>query len=388
VRILIISKALVVGAYQRKAEEMAALPDVQLTVAVPPYWREEDHQVRLERAFTQGYALQVTPMRFNGHYHVHYYPYLGRLLDQLRPDLLHMDEEPFNLSTWLAVRQADRRGIPVAFYAWQNIYQRFPPPFGWMEADVLRRATLGLVGNHAGAEILRRKGFRGQLRVVLQFGIDPTLFTPSTAPRDRSRPFTIGFVCGAGRLIPRKGLAVLLDAVAGLRGDWRIEVIGTGPAQAECEAQARRLGIASRVDFRGVVPSTDLPRIVQTFDVLVAPSLTTRRWKEQFGRVLVEAMACQVAVVGSDSGEIPEVVGDAGLVAPEGDAEALRHGLQRLYDDPILRANLARAGRQRVLNRFTQAAIAEQTVEAYRAVLGDSPDQAGARSTARVSAGG
>jgi glycosyltransferase involved in cell wall biosynthesis len=369
VRILMVSKALVVGAYQRKAEEMAALPGVDLTVAAPPYWREEDHAVQLDRAYMDGYQLRVTPMRFNGHYHVHYYPQLHRLLDIVRPDLLHIDEEPFNVATWLAVRQAERRGIPAAFYAWQNIYQRFPPPFSWLERDVLRRAALGIAGNHSGAQILRRKGFRGPVQIIFQFGIDPQLFAPAPTPRDSGDPLVIGFVTSAGRLIPRKGLSVLLDAVAGLRGDWRLDVIGTGPGQADCQAQARRLGIEKRVAFRGVVRSTEMPAVMQGFDVLAGPSLTTRRWKEQFGRMLVEAMACEVAVVGSDSGEIPEVIGDAGLVTPEGDPAALREALQRLHDDAALRSRLAKAGRRRVLARFTQAAIAVQTVNAYRAVL-------------------
>ena len=72
------------------------------------------------------------------------------------------------------------------------------------------------------------------------------------------------------------------------------------------------------------MPSTEVPAVLRALDVLVLPSLTTPSWKEQFGRVLQEAMACAIPVVGSDSGEIPHVIGDAGLVTPEGDAAALR----------------------------------------------------------------
>jgi glycosyltransferase involved in cell wall biosynthesis len=116
-----------------------------------------------------------------------------------------------------------------------------------------------------------------------------------------------------------------------------------------------------------------MPDVLRGLDVLAGPSLTTPRWKEQFGRMLVEAMACEVPVIGSDSGEIPRVIGDSGLIVPEGDVIALREAIRRLYHDRTLRARLAKAGRQRVLERFTQTAIAEQTAEAYRRVLADRP---------------
>ena len=108
-RILMLSKALVVGAYQKKAEELAALPSVELTVAVPPLWREPGVGAQaLERRFTRGYALEVLPIRFNGRHHIHYYPSLGRLVARLRPDVFHIDEESFNLATFLALRAGVR----------------------------------------------------------------------------------------------------------------------------------------------------------------------------------------------------------------------------------------------------------------------------------------
>ncbi|MDP3047288.1 MAG: glycosyltransferase, partial [Chloroflexota bacterium] len=106
-----------------------------------------------------------------------------------------------------------------------------------------------------------------------------------------------------------------------------------------------------------------------TWDCLVLPSLTRVNWKEQFGRVLVEAMACQVPVVGSDSGEIPNLVGDGGLIVPEGNVGALAGALRRLRDGPVLCASLGMAGRARVLARYTQQKIAEETYEVYQAMM-------------------
>jgi glycosyltransferase involved in cell wall biosynthesis len=367
-RILMVSKALVVGMYQRKLEELAALPDIELTVAVPPYWRERGTRLWLERTFTRGYDLRVLPMRLNGHYHVHFYPGLSTLLDEVKPDLLHFDEEAYNLSTWLALRATTHRGIPLAFYTWQNLYQRYPPPFRWLEAEVLRRASLAMAGSEAAAEVLRRKGYRGLVDIIPQFGIDPVLFKPAMRdPGAAPRPFTIGFV---GRLIPEKGLAVLLEALAPLEGDWQLLVIGSGPERENSQSLATRLGCAARVHFKGQIPSTEMPAELQRMDLLVGPSLTGKTWKEQFGRMFVEAMACEVPVVGSDSGEIPRVIGDGGLIVPEGDVEALRQAIDRLRLDAQERAWLGQRGRQRVLAHYTQAAVAGATAQSYRRVLG------------------
>jgi glycosyltransferase involved in cell wall biosynthesis len=118
------------------------------------------------------------------------------------------------------------------------------------------------------------------------------------------------------------------------------------------------------------MPSTQVPARLRTFTVLVQPSLTRLHWKEQFGRALMEAMACGIAVVGSASAEIPNVVGDAGLVVPEGDATALRDAIARVLGDRELRQALGRRGRARVLNCYTNQRIAEQTVMAYGSALG------------------
>ncbi|MGB9873142.1 MAG: glycosyltransferase, partial [Anaerolineae bacterium] len=108
-----------------------------------------------------------------------------------------------------------------------------------------------------------------------------------------------------------------------------------------------------------------MPELLAQVDVVVLPSRTTRVWKEQFGRILVEAMACKVPVVGSDSGAIPEVVGDAGLIFPEGDTEALAECLQRLKESPQQRRELAKRGYVRATTLYSQEYIAAQTVNFY-----------------------
>lgn len=367
-RVLMVSKACLVGAYQTKLEAIASFADVTLQVIVPPSWDDPAGPVALERAHTQGYQLLVDPIRFNGHYHFHYYPRLPQRLQAFQPDILHMDEEPYNLATWLAVRQARRQGARTLFFSWQNICQRYPFPFSWMEKQVLAGVDYAIMGNRASVDVWQAKGYDRPYAVIPQFGVSADLYAPP-AQRDRGRGFVIG--SASRRLVPAKGVDILLQAAAGLPGMWRLHIAGDGPERPRLEQLAQTLGIADRVFFDGVISSERMPAYLQQLDVLALPSRTTSQWKEQFGRVLVEAMACEVAVVGSDSGEIPNVIGDAGLIFPEGDVEALRSYLQQLMQRPEWRDEWGRRGRQRALAHYTQAQIAAQTVAVYRQIIGD-----------------
>ncbi|MCL5074619.1 MAG: glycosyltransferase family 4 protein [Chloroflexi bacterium] len=371
-RVLMISKALIVGAYQKKAEELARMADVQLSVVVPPYWRDGRQRTYLERAHLVGYELIVEKILFNGHFHLHFYPGLKRHFQRLQPDIVHIEEEPYNLATWHALRLAKRRGARSLFFTWQNIYRRLPFPFNLFEHYNYSQADYAIAGNEAAKDVLRRKGFGKPIAVIPQFGVDPSLYEReglelTCRPADQQgRPFIIGYI---GRIVPQKGLLSLLRAAVGLAGQWQLILIGEGDFRARLEKETAELGITDRLIFKGPVPSVEVPRYLTGFDVLVLPSLTTPSWKEQFGRVLIEAMACEVPVIGSDSGEIPNVIGDAGLIFPEGDVERLRSCLRRVREDDVLRGRLARLGRQRVLDHYTQARIAQETYRVYAEML-------------------
>jgi glycosyltransferase involved in cell wall biosynthesis len=362
-KVVMISKALVVTAYQRKLEELAKHRDIDLTVIVPTAW---DGQ-RYEPGFVQGYRTLVQPIRFDGNFHLFHFPKLGSVLRQIRPDIVHVDEEAYNLATVLAIRlslQVDARPL---FFTWQNLLRRYPPPFSWFEKYTYRHCPVAIVGNAEAGDVLRHKGYRGETPVIPQFGVDPDLFSPCNGGTASSeRPFAIGYL---GRLTPEKGIDLLLQAASQLKNGWRLRIVGNGPLRESIPARAARLGVADRVTLEAGVPSTRVPDVMRQLDVLAVPSLTMPNWKEQFGRVIVEAMACGVPVVGSDSGEIPNVIGTGGLVTPEGDADALAGALARLRDDVELRHRLGQRGRARVFERFTHAKIAEQTVEVYRRLL-------------------
>jgi glycosyltransferase involved in cell wall biosynthesis len=380
--VVMISKALVIGAYHSKLKHLAAQPHVELTAIVPPSWRDERGELMLERTLGDGYNLLVTPLRFNGNFHLHYYARLDRLLTQLKPDLVHIDEEPYNLATFLAMRSARRLGACTVFFSWQNLHRAYPPPFSWFERYTLRHAAAGIVGNADAMRVWRAKGYRGPLTVIPQVGVEPDLFKPldrnrestaETALQSNGRiPVSSTFVVGyAGRFVAEKGIDILLTALHDLGGEWQADLLGSGPDQPRLVELARRLQIADRVRFLPWMPSALIPDYYRSLDVLVLPSRSRPNWKEQFGRVLVDAMACGVPVIGSTCGEIPQVIGDAGLIFPDGDAAALREHLRVLRDNRALRRDLAQRGRQRVLDHFTQEQIARQTYEVYCGMMRD-----------------
>src|SRR5262245_11059723 len=129
-RVLMLSKALVAGTSQRKLEELAKCPGVELTLVTPPYWQHDNGtQQVLEKLYTTGYQMIVTPMARNGNYHLHSYPKLGEIVREVRPEIIHIDEEPYNLATFLTMRQARHLKAHALFFTWQNLYRDYPPPF-------------------------------------------------------------------------------------------------------------------------------------------------------------------------------------------------------------------------------------------------------------------
>lgn len=365
-RVMMVSKACIVGIYQRKLEYIAAHDDLELLTIVPPSWDDERGTMPLEHAYTAGYQLETLPIRFNGHYHLHFYEGLRRRMHDFLPDVLHIDEEPYNLATWQMIYHARRMPNPpkTLFFSWQNINRSYAPPIRWLERWVLNTVDHAIVGTESAGEVWRGKGYNGDLTVIPQFGIDPHLFQP--AAEKPQRPFTVGYI---GRLVPEKGIDTLLDAVSHLPGEWRLSILGGGPLRESLKSTITQRNLNDRVTLHEQVPSVAMPAHYHTLDVLVLPSRTRPNWKEQFGRVLVEAMASGVPVIGSDSGAIPGVIGDAGLIFPEGEAAQLTKCLQTLRDDTALYTQLRQAGRQRALDHFTHEQIATGTVAVYQSLL-------------------
>jgi glycosyltransferase involved in cell wall biosynthesis len=361
--VALISKAMTVAATHGKARLLGR--HCRLVLITPERWSAYSAE---HAEVPRDFVWVRLPAMLSGHNHLHIYRGLRRTLDQLRPDLVHIDEEPWSAVTWQALRHARRLKARTLAFTWQNIDKRYPPPFGAIERHTHRQVNLIIAGNDEAAGLLRRRGFAGPIRVIPQFGVDLDIFVPRPSTRKQlglpGDCFLIGYV---GRLIPEKGVRTPVEALVQLP-QVRLALAGTGPDESALRRFAARLGVANRVHFLGGVPSTRVPDVIAGVDALILPSRTSPRWKEQFGRVLVEAMAMGIPVIGSDSGEIPRVIGDAGLVFPEGNAPALAVAVQMLQDDS-LRTQLVSRGFDRVRAHFAQECIAGLTLDAWRSAL-------------------
>lgn len=295
-------------------------------------------------------------------------PGSGRRLKTQRPDIVHVIGEAAYLSTAQTIRLRDQYwpGVPITIYAAQNIVMRFPFPFPFLEGRAYGTIAHAFPITPAALRVLRIKGYLGPASVV-PLGVDTQAFKP--APLQRQRPFTVGFV---GRLQPEKGIDDLVRAAEML--NCQLLVVGDGSQRGQIEqAAARRPGHVRLVPW---VDHTELPSLLACMDVLVLPSLEVVQrhvvpWigiplREQFGRVLVEAMATGIPVVGSDVGEIPHVIGDAGLIFPAGDAAALAERLARIRDDSDLARQLAETGLSRARSEFAWSRIAESLCRIWR----------------------
>lgn len=367
-RVAVISHSYVIKANRGKLDALAQLHDVQILLLVPRRWRNRDTGERFEvearkeshllaplRAWSRGSGSLIT-----------YDPFaLVRELRRFGPDLVHLEEEPWSVAALQLVWICRRLNVPFAFFTWENSNRRLPLVFQLMQRWVLRRASAAVAGNAEAQVRLERLGFRKPVVVLPQLGVNASAFCP--APVDaKSKEKIVGFV---GRLVPQKGLLLLVEAVARLSSDVRLVVVGRGPLKAELLRRAHTLRLDGRLELHERVPHREVPQYLQQMSILVLPSLTTSRWKEQFGHVLIEAMACGVPVIGSDSGAIPGVLGDAGIIVPERDVGALASALDKLLSDPGLRERLASRGRTRVLAMYTDEVIANHLIGFWKSVI-------------------
>jgi glycosyltransferase involved in cell wall biosynthesis len=368
-KVLVIWKALVSEVYHKRFEELARLNDVELTLIVPTKWQK----ARLEKKSCNEYKIIPGRVILNGFNHFHWYPGLAEVVRQIRPDIIHIEEEHYSLVTHQAIRLAKKYNAKCMFVSLQNIYKVYPFPFSWIERYNMENADYAVAASEEIRDILVRKGFGKDRLSVVPYGVDHLIYCRMEMPELKSGlrldNFTIGYI---GRLVNEKGVMDLLGAVSKLKRKRKVNLllVGDGELRHKITIEGRRLGISEQIRIVDTIPSSQVPEYLNCMDCLVLPSRTTKKWKEQFGRVLIEAMACKVPVIGSDSGEIPNVIGDCGLIFREGDVNDLASKLELLindYDD--LRVELAERGRQRVLNNYTQEKVAKETYKIYQKMM-------------------
>src|SRR5215210_1283347 len=276
-----------------------------------------------------------------------------------RADIIHL-HHPHPLADLACLLRARRTPVVVTQHAdaLRSIYRP-------MTRLVIRRARAVVVPSRAHLALSTElRGYESKVEVI-PFGIDQTRWQVVPPPSPGAPPRAI-FI---GRLVSYKGLDVLLRAVEQVP-ELRLDIVGSGPEGPRLRTLAQALAITDRVRWYGEYPDDDLPRRMADADFLVLPSVTV---EEMFGLVVLEAMAAGRAVITT---ALPSAVrevnvpGVTGLEVPLRDVPALARALETLSRDAAKRRNMGDAGRKRVLERFTQTAMAEKHIQLYEKIKG------------------
>lgn len=349
---------------------LAQQPGLEVRLVCPTTWRDELGQTADSGLRATPYVRVAVPMLGPvNDYHRAVYCTVDFTARTYRPHIIHAEEEPESLAALqvAAARQVFAPDARLVLNAWQNV-NRPKSRAVWLVARLAFAAADAMTcGSNEAAEVQQAMGYAKPLAVIPQKAADIRVFRPSAGPRPPGQHFTLLY---AGRLLPEKGLETLVAAAGLLRSlPLRVRIVGDGPHRAAVQSAVAGYGVQDLVTLE---PPVDAPALVEIFDqsdALVLPSRTQNFWKEQFGRILVEAMACRLPVIGSDSGAIPEVLGDAGLIFPEGNPAALATCVLELMRDEAHRRALTERAYKRVMEHYSHTQLAAQTAAFYRALL-------------------
>jgi glycosyltransferase involved in cell wall biosynthesis len=342
--------------------------DWEVTAAAPARLHGDLRDIELERIPSEACTVAALDVHFSSHPHLRMYGRaLGPLLKQPW-DVVHCWEEPYVVAAAQIARRvtAAARFVPATF---QNIAKRYPAPVRMMERRVMARADGWIAFGETAYETQRaRPGYASKPGRVINPGVDICAFRPDSSARRSTRErlgwtldeTVVGFT---GRFVEEKGIGTLLKAFAQSTGSWNLLVVGGGVLAREIEAVRREH--AERVRVVTDASHDDVPAYLNAMDLLCAPSRTTPGWREQFGRMLIEAMACGVPVLASASGEIPHVMAGAGVLIPDDDPAVWLREIERLVAEPEARAELATRGLERARARFAWSVVARAHLDFF-----------------------
>lgn len=359
-------------------------PALRIRIVVPTSMPERFGRLVCERhsglSAEEVVPLGAWPVRSHMTY-LHNPRRLATVLREFQPDVVHIVEEPQALVTVETISLL-RRFAPraaVTLFTWDNLLRKRRFPLDMLKRRLrtysLRRTAMVVCGNERAAELLRAEGrFEGFTEVITQFGLDITEHAPGSEAELRlglglSGSIVVGY---AGRLVPEKGLSLLIDALGRLRiHPWKLLLVGSGPLESEIR-ERWTAEFPGRIVLVPVVPKEQVAKYLRCMDIFVLPSLSTPSWMEQFGLALAQAMILGIASIGSSSGAIPEVLGPGGIVFEEGNTEQLARALEELLSSPARREQLGALGREFALKNYTQEVVAARYLAAFERVLSQS----------------
>ena len=371
-KILYVGHTYTVRANQAKIAALASQPGVEITLVTPHAWRGplyNNETDPFDTTTTPNVQHKIIKAYFIGKEGAYLYsPAIFRLIARLKPDIVHVEQGAYALSysqILLALKLFSPHSKSL-FFTWWNLPYRPNGLKKITERFNLTHSTAAIAGNTAAKEILCEHGFTRPIHIIPQLGINiQDSHTSINSPIDSGK-FTIGY---AGRITKEKGVLDLIDAVSHMKakGNVQLYFVGSGDKLEEAKLLAAYLGIS--LIHHAPVRNDEIPGHLIMMDVLVLPSRTTPQWVEQFGHILLEAMAVGVPVIGSSSGEIPNVISDAGYIYPEGDSVSLAEKLDHLFSNEGECERLSSAGKRRITSHFTHDIIAAKQMLIYNWML-------------------
>jgi glycosyltransferase involved in cell wall biosynthesis len=346
---------------------LAARCDLSVHLVVPARWHQFGRKLVAdppnENVGLTVYALPIRlPRVGRAGWYLHFYPALRRLITTIRPDVIHLWEEPWSV---VALQACLLKGTAaLVLEVDQNILKRLPPPFEAVRRYVQRQTDHMLSRSSDATKVLRATGYTGPVTPI-GYGVDQRTFWPASElenPGTARSGLKIGYV---GRLVEEKGIDDALEALTLTASYVSLAIMGEGPHESRLRRRVAELQIADRVVFRKWGEPSDVADFLRGLDVLVLLTRTTRDVREQFGRVIIEAQACGVPVIGSESGAIPNVIGDGGWVVPERDPQALARLLDHIVSDADGRKSRSIAAQRNVASRFTYEVVSDALASAW-----------------------
>jgi len=340
----------------------------EVTVAAPTFFHGDLQPIRTAKFDGEQAVLELVPAYLSAIPHIFFY---GRRLRDLLGgpwDIVHCWEEPYIFAGG-QVAYWTPKDSRLVYWTGQTRVKYYPPPFAQIERYCFNRCAGWLSRGQLGIDAMLKRGHGNRPFAAIGLGVDLDVFFPDKRAglnivrelgwTETGAPI-VGYI---GRFVEEKGLGTLMAALDQVSTPWRAIFLGEGPMRETLETWAFR-----HKDRARIVPAVSherVPAYLNAFDMLCAPSRTTPNWREVFGRMVIEAFACEVPVLASDSGELPSVIGDAGLILPEEDVNAWARALENLLESPGRRADLGKRGADRVKQNFTWTAVARKHLEFF-----------------------
>lgn len=373
-QVLIIDKVSALRSVRWRHYLIAQRANVAITLLAPKSWIENDQVIDYQSPELDPFPVVLGKVAGKGYAQRGFYlTGLIRAFRQSRPEVILMMEEGFSFFALqvMIVRWFLFPHISIIFYnnhiaSFKKFIYRLGPLYSILSRMIIPRMTAAFCINSKSVIPLKEIKFSGP--IIEQFyGVNDTLFVEINKHDARAK---LGLEYGeviflfAGRLVELKGVQDLIDAFAQLQHQrpnqtLRLLIVGRGDYESVLRQKVQSLHL-SGVEFRDIVPQEEMPYYIAAADAMVLPSRT--EIDEQFGRVNVEAMFAGTPIIASNSGGIPDVIGDAGYIFQAGDINSLLDAMIQFLDNPTITKQQVQRGKERAKRRFSMEAFADAVI--------------------------